>query len=69
MLSIITFHTNLFTDIHPIHKWKKARKSLGRVHESEVKEASIRTKSKQSMGMQTVSLAIIEISRQLESDS
>ena len=52
--------------IHLIHKWWNAWKSLGQVHESEAKGAS---KTKQSMEMQVVYLVILEISRQLESDS
>ena len=52
--------------IHLIHKWRSARKSLGRVHESEAKGASIQMKTKQSMEMRVVSL---EISCQLGSDS
>ena len=62
-------HLKEHPNIHLIHKWRNARKSLGRVHESEAKGASIRTKTKQSMGMKVVSLVILEISRQLESDS
>ena len=54
---------------HLIHKWRNARKSLGRVHESEVKGASDSNERKQSMEMQVVSLVFLEISCQLGSDS
>ena len=36
------------------------------LHENEAKGALLRTKTKQSKGMQVASLAILEISRQLE---
>ena len=55
--------------VHLIHKWRNARKSLGRVYESETKGASIQMKTKQSMEIQVVSLVIPEISHQLGSDS
>ena len=47
--------------MHLIHKWRNARKSLGRVHENEGKGASIQMKTKQSMEMQVLSLVILEI--------
>ena len=50
-------------------KWRNTRKSLGGVHESEAKGASTQMKTKQSMEMQVVSLVVLEISRQLGSDS
>ena len=45
------------------------RNSLGRVHESEAKGASIQMERKQSMEMQEASLVILKISHQLGSDS
>ena len=72
MILLSTNDNRYFTRIwyiHLIHKWRNARKSLGRVHESEAKRASDSNETKQSMEMQVVSLVFLEIPHQLGSHS
>ena len=42
--------SNKYNSIHLIHKWRNARKSLGRVHESEAKGASDSNENKAEYG-------------------
>ena len=50
--------------------WRNARKSLGRVHESEAKGASDSNENKAEYGnASSISPVFLEISRQLGSDS
>ena len=79
MLPRETFKISQPQRVHFLHSGARLRSfltepyilfiSLGRVHESEVKGASIQMKTKQSMEMQVVSLVFLEISRQLGSVS
>ena len=49
-LSSNCFGSRKIRDIHLIHKWRNARKSLGRVHESEAKGASDSNENKAEYG-------------------